>query len=427
MKIYFTDEYFVDESTYLKYFFNVNLIDFVNIDEYVNGKALIYLPNYTISNEVCEKIKKINNKKLIYILNGYCFNDNFSSNIIRNMLRCFNVKETIIDKINLNTNKCWPIDQNSQFISKNYYHELAVCEIVNDIDVQNAHYFLLQSKIDLVKAKKAFPQANMTYMDKWLYEYKTAIVDRISESLGINLKNYKYFDADHIKRFSVFIRRFTEKRFKFICELVNRDIINNTHYTFSLNYGKDCTEPVENYIIENILKTNFESDKINEWVKSLPCILDEEISDPYPLSLQYFYHHSSINIIFETFVENINQDINIDPLEFVSEKTWKAIFHRKPFIIVSIPYSLKYLKDLGFKTFDFLIDESYDSILDCNERIKKIVDEVDRLNNMSFENFVNKNNGLHSDLMLDTTYHNFNLLMSMIYKPSPFTMDNLND
>ena len=143
--------------------------------------------------------------------------------------------------------------------------------------------------------------------------------------------------------------------------------------------------------------------------------------------MQYFYHHSSINIIFETFVENINQDINSDPLEFVSEKTWKAIFHRKPFIIVSIPYSLKYLKDLGFKTFDFLIDESYDSILDCDERIKKIVDEVDRLNNMSFENFVNKNNGLHSDLMLDTTYHNFNLLMSMIYKPSPFTMDNLND
>lgn len=420
MKIYFTDENFVDESTYLKYFFNVNLIDFVNIDEYVNGKALIYLPNYTISNEVCEKIKKINNKKLIYICNGYCFDDNFSSNIIRNMLRCFDVKETIIDKLNFNTNKCWPIDQNSQFISKTYNHELAVCEIVNDIDVQNAHYFLLQSKIDLVKAKKAFPQANMTYMDKWLYEYKTAIVDKISESLGINHKNYKFFDAYYIKRFSVFIKRFTEKRFKFMCELVNRDIINNTHYTFSLNYGKNCLEPVENYIVENILKTNFQSDKINEWVKSLPCILNEEMDNHYPLSLQYFYHHSSINIIFETFVD-------ANPIEFVSEKTWKAIFHRKPFIIVSIPYSLKYLKDLGFKTFDFLIDESYDSILDCDERIKKIVDEVDRLNNMSLENFLNKNNGLHSDLMLDTTYHNFNLLMSMIYKPSPFTMDNLND
>ena len=258
MKIYFTPEHFTDESTYLKYFFNVNLIDFVNIDEYVNDKALIYLPNLLISDEVCEKIKKIKNKKLIYVLNGICFDDRFGSNIIRNMLRCFDVKETIIDEMNFNTSKCWPIDQNSKFTSKNYYRELAVCEIVNDIDVQKSHYLLLQSKIDITKAKKSFPQANMTYMDKWLYEYKTAIVDRISESLGINQKNYEYFDANYIKIFSCFIRRFTEKRFKFICELVDRDIINKTHYTFSLNYGKNCTEPVEDYLVENIVKNHFE-------------------------------------------------------------------------------------------------------------------------------------------------------------------------
>lgn len=425
MKIYFTPEHFTDESLYLKYFFNVNLIDFVNIDEYANDKALIYLPNLLISDEVCEKIKKIKNKKLIYVLNGICFDNRFGSNIIRNMLRCFDVKETIIDEMNFNTSKCWPIDQNSEFISKNYYRELAVCEIVNDIDVQKSHYLLLQSKIDLTKAKKSFPQANMIYMDKWLYEYKTAIVDRISESLGINQKNYEYFDANYIKIFSCFIRRFTEKRFKFICELVDRDIIKKTHYTFSLNYGKNCTEPVEDYLVENIVKINTKSDKINEWVKTLPCILDEEITNPYPSSLQYFYHHSEINIIFETFVDYTDEGTNY--LEFVSEKTWKAIFHRKPFIIISIPFTLKYLKDLGFKTFDFFIDESYDNILDYDERIKKVVEEIDRLNDLSFENLINKNNGLRSDLMLETTYHNFNLLMEMMYKQSPFTLDIIND
>lgn len=425
MKIYFTPEHFTDESLYLKYFFNVNLIDFVNIDEYVNDKALIYLPNLLISDEVCEKIKKIKNKKLIYVLNGICFDNRFGSNIIRNMLRCFDVKETIIDEMNFNTSKCWPIDQNSEFTSKNYYRELAVCEIVNDIDVQKSHYLLLQSKIDLTKAKKSFPQANMIYMDKWLYEYKTEIVDRISESLGINQKNYEYFDANYIKIFSCFIRRFTEKRFKFICELVDRDIINKTHYTFSLNYGKNCTEQVEDYLVENIVKINTKSDKINEWVKTLPCILDEEITNPYPLSLQYFYHHSEINIIFETFVDYTDEGTNY--LEFVSEKTWKAIFHRKPFIIISIPFTLKYLKDLGFKTFDFFIDESYDNILDYDERIKKVVEEIDRLSDLSFENLTNKNNGLRSDLMLETTYHNFNLLMEMMYKQSPFTLDIIND
>jgi hypothetical protein len=44
--------------------------------------------------------------------------------------------------------------------------------------------------------------------------------------------------------------------------------------------------------------------------------------------------------------------------------------------------SLKYLKRYGFKTFDGLIDESYDKIVDSKLRLKAVIQEMQRIANM---------------------------------------------
>jgi len=41
-------------------------------------------------------------------------------------------------------------------------------------------------------------------------------------------------------------------------------------------------------------------------------------------------------------------------------------------IIIGNPFTLKKLREMGYKTFDKWIDESYDEIVDVNERISKI-------------------------------------------------------
>ena len=46
--------------------------------------------------------------------------------------------------------------------------------------------------------------------------------------------------------------------------------------------------------------------------------------------------------------------------------------------MVSTPYCLKKLRELGFKTFHPFIDESYDSIEDDLERMKAIFTELDK-------------------------------------------------
>lgn len=70
---------------------------------------------------------------------------------------------------------------------------------------------------------------------------------------------------------------------------------------------------------------------------------------------------------------------------FITEKTDKCLNSMMPFIIVGNPYTLKILRRLGFKTFNSIWDESYDTELDDNERMNKIKGVLTSINNWSEE------------------------------------------
>lgn len=59
-----------------------------------------------------------------------------------------------------------------------------------------------------------------------------------------------------------------------------------------------------------------------------------------------------------------------------SEKTLKPMLMKKPFLLLGPPKTLKFLKDLGFKTFDQWWDESYDCISNHNLRLEAIYDLI---------------------------------------------------
>ena len=68
---------------------------------------------------------------------------------------------------------------------------------------------------------------------------------------------------------------------------------------------------------------------------------------------------------------------------YMSEKTFKPISNLVPFIIVSNPFFLKKLKQLGYKTFHPWIDESYDEETDNDKRFFMILDEIKKLCEMT--------------------------------------------
>jgi hypothetical protein len=63
----------------------------------------------------------------------------------------------------------------------------------------------------------------------------------------------------------------------------------------------------------------------------------------------------------------------------LTEKVFKPIVAKRPFLLVAAPGNLAYLKSYGFKTFDRWIDESYDIETDHYVRIEKITFEIAKL------------------------------------------------
>lgn len=91
------------------------------------------------------------------------------------------------------------------------------------------------------------------------------------------------------------------------------------------------------------------------------------------------FAESYINIVSETSFER-----NSGEFPFISEKTFHhPIINLQPFIVIGNPFTLKKLRELGFKTFSPLINEEYDECIDFRQRFKLIESEISRLSALS--------------------------------------------
>lgn len=106
------------------------------------------------------------------------------------------------------------------------------------------------------------------------------------------------------------------------------------------------------YLLENKLETHGLVTSVHH-----NLLIDGEGSRPNDYNRE-IYKDTLINVVTETHYEpHWNKYHHI----FLSEKTWKPIICKQAFIIIGPKHTLKYLKELGFKTFDHLWDESYDN------------------------------------------------------------------
>jgi len=71
----------------------------------------------------------------------------------------------------------------------------------------------------------------------------------------------------------------------------------------------------------------------------------------------------------------------------VTEKTFKPMVMKQPFIIFAGPGTLQYLKNYGFRTFDCVWDESYDLEQDHDTRLEKIMNIIKDLSHKSDQEF----------------------------------------
>lgn len=110
---------------------------------------------------------------------------------------------------------------------------------------------------------------------------------------------------------------------------------------------------------------------------------------------------SFVNVIVETYLETPGNPV-------FTEKTFKTIYHQRPFFLLGSPNSLRELRGLGFRTFDRWFDESYDWGNDPTQRALQISAQIQKLCEMPIQDI----QGMLLD-MRPTIEHNYHRLAEL--------------
>lgn len=230
----------------------------------------------------------------------------------------------------------------------------------------------------------------------------------VPEAQDFILKNQhnfvnKDFGPD-FKHFGLFIGRSNALRL-WISSQIHRHHLDKTLFTF--HYDRNVDFHRDQLGLDQLLTYNFSSDQLNDataLVNNSPIKIDDQV-DTYPVlvpahfNIAKVYHRFFIEIICETYFTGRSF--------YPTEKMWRPIILKTPFIIQGPQNYYNNLKRLGFKTFHDFWDEGWgEDPYDCQlPEILKIVDHISQLP-------VEELKYMHDD-MQPILEHNYNVFMNL--------------
>lgn len=198
--------------------------------------------------------------------------------------------------------------------------------------------------------------------------------------------NENELDNKREKRFLCFNRRIRPHRYAMIAMFHHNNLLKDNLVSYSLERGKDLNHLGEqgpdlhtmNTIMgKTILRDSYMS-YYNELVKLSPMTIDYE-----NLSNVMGPGHENKEPYLKTYFSIVTETPFPERNYFLTEKIYRPMIQYHPFIVYGSPFTLKNLKELGFKTFSPYIDESYDETISPFKRMQKITKEIKRLCGMS--------------------------------------------
>ena len=109
------------------------------------------------------------------------------------------------------------------------------------------------------------------------------------------------------------------------------------------------------------------------------------------------------NFLKNSLVYLVTETVSEYPHRYFSEKTWKAMLTKVPFMFVGSRNSLQELQNFGFKTFNKWWSEHYDTLPTAAERIEAMIIELKKLSMLNARDLLQIR--LEMQSVLD---HNFN-------------------
>lgn len=304
------------------------------------------------------------------------------------------------------------------------------------------HYFEHGSTISKqwIEFKDALLENQIYNCDFFITSFYTNQHKTSLEYLNTNSYGWSFYNLD-IDYFSTFnitnnaINDFNkdDKHNLFLEECTMKfSYINFTHRMHRQLFSKFLIK--EKLIANNLISINpandhtqldqFENVKIKDTPKVVSSLqngnwfYNKNLLDLWKDTKLEYYRHPAIDMkvpklnppyLNKAAIHIVTESAFNFPFNHFTEKTTAALLCKRPFIIIAPAGNLKYLRTIGFKTFDSIIDESYDNIPDPNLRLEKIMDLILDLNKNNQEQLVKM-----IEKSKDILIHNYMLMLDKI-------------
>ena len=213
-------------------------------------------------------------------------------------------------------------------------------------------------------------------------------------SQASNINNFYYFADDELlfqfrnkkvnaipfnthyreKKFTALVRMHKFWRSNTMTKLWEHDLHKDGYFSYGIDINAPESEEDNPIEVDNFANLRILT---HQFLKKCPFIADNLNSsshnDHRKTTTEHF-NNSYINVVLESHMD-VDQSNGV----LLSEKTFKPIKHAQPFIIFGAHGSLKQLRDMGYKTFDDVLDQGYDSIQNTTERWHYIMNVLIKL------------------------------------------------
>ena len=242
--------------------------------------------------------------------------------------------------------------------------------------------------LEIVCYQKNLPKINLQWNVQFEHLQKRIIEDPMFIGHTANVLQHKHYD----KKFLSFNGLFRLHRGALVMLLGAKNLLDKGLISYNIKgyfpHGEKAWNQTYESFHYNKQIVKLLQDNKEELIKIDRIDLESQESDgyePFKISLNHreFYENTYFSVVTETsFPLNRVNNYNFtatDVGRILSEKIFKPISMRHPFIIVTNPGALSLLRDIGYKTFHPLIDETYDKVKDPGIRMMMIINEIEKL------------------------------------------------
>ena len=215
------------------------------------------------------------------------------------------------------------------------------------------------------------------YLPYYFYTYKEIIQN----------KDLKYKIGKKSKTFLMFNRRWGSQahRVLMLAYLYKNGLLDHFNISFpkiEIDNGGTYTDHANKFFNRLNVPNIITDEDLKGLEERLPFILD---TPNHKLNLMYDEFDSTRQFYEDSFVNIIAETNFFTPIVHLTEKSYKPIVYKQPFIMFAAKGSLQAMREQGFKTFGELWDESYDIEVDDTIRFHKVLDVIKEIASWSDE------------------------------------------